>query len=83
MNREALKNIKPVKVIDVRGELCPVPTLRTSEALNNMKPGETLLILTDDDAALEDISSLAKRTGNKYLGSVTDKGFYKVYVEVR
>ena len=38
--------------IDVRGEICPYPMMKTSEALKKLEGDETLEVLTDHAPAL-------------------------------
>ena len=51
------------KVLDVRGLLCPAPTVMTGKALREMKKGKTLRIITNDVTAKETIPSLCNQEG--------------------
>jgi len=55
------------KTIDCEGLFCPQPLFQTREAIDGLKPGEILEMLSDDPAAEEDIKRFAKRTGNILL----------------
>ncbi|MFQ6050976.1 MAG: sulfurtransferase TusA family protein [Candidatus Hydrothermarchaeota archaeon] len=61
------RNLKPDRSIDLIGLYCPVPILKTREALDEMKVGEILEVLADDPAAEEDLIRFAKRTGQELL----------------
>lgn len=50
--------------LDVRGQDCPYPTLKTVEALKRLRPsGETLVVLTDDPSCAESVPAQARRQG--------------------
>jgi tRNA 2-thiouridine synthesizing protein A len=52
-----------VKVIDVRGEICPYPMMQAAAALRNLPAGETLEVLTDHAPALTTIPWEAAKHG--------------------
>jgi tRNA 2-thiouridine synthesizing protein A len=54
----------PLKKLDVRGEICPYPMMKTVQALKKLKaedPG--LEVITDHAPALETIPTQAARLG--------------------
>lgn len=51
------------KQLDVRGEICPYPMMKASEALKKLPPGESLQVLTDHAPALSTIPWEAARHG--------------------
>jgi tRNA 2-thiouridine synthesizing protein A len=58
---------EPAESLDCVGLFCPQPLFQTREAIDRLKPGEVLEMLSDDPAAEEDIKRFAKRTGNILL----------------
>jgi tRNA 2-thiouridine synthesizing protein A len=53
-----------LKQLDVRGEICPFPMMRTAQALKRLKPDEAgLEVITDHPPALETIPTQAARLG--------------------
>ncbi len=50
-------------ILDVRGEICPYPMLKTVEVLRRLPPGEVLEVYTDHPPALETIPTQAARLG--------------------
>ncbi|MFW9793333.1 MAG: sulfurtransferase TusA family protein [Candidatus Thorarchaeota archaeon] len=62
-----MSEMEPVETLDCVGLFCPQPLFQTREAIDGMKPGEVLEMLSDDPAAEEDIKRFAKRTGNILL----------------
>jgi len=59
--------IIPDRTVDCIGLFCPVPIFNTTEAINSMKQGDILLVMTDDPASTQDIPRWAKRTGHRLL----------------
>lgn len=55
------------RVLDCLGLFCPMPIVRTREALREMTVGQVLEMLSDDPASDPDMRSWARRTGNELL----------------
>ncbi|MEN9356811.1 MAG: hypothetical protein RL695_982 [Pseudomonadota bacterium] len=55
------------KDLDARGLACPLPILRTKKALNEMKSGQILRILTTDPGSVRDFKAFAQQTGNELV----------------
>ena len=51
------------KQLDVRGEICPYPMMKASDALKQLGTGETLQVLTDHAPALSTIPWEAAKHG--------------------
>ena len=49
--------------LDCRKDSCPIPVLRTKEALARLPPGGTLEVLTTDPMATVDIPAAVHRAG--------------------
>ena len=53
--------------LDCLGLFCPIPIVRTREALKEMEAGQILEMVSDDPASEADMKSWARRTGNELL----------------
>lgn len=53
--------------IDCVGLFCPVPIIKTAEALSELRPGRILEMTSDDPASLADMKSWSARTGHELL----------------
>jgi TusA-related sulfurtransferase len=53
--------------IDCVGLFCPVPIIKTVEALAELSPGRILEMTSDDPASLADMKSWSARTGHELL----------------
>ncbi len=55
------------KKIDCVGFFCPVPIIKTAEALSELSPGRILEMTSDDPASLADMKRWSARTGHELL----------------
>lgn len=53
--------------IDCVGLFCPVPIIKTAEALSELSAGRILEMTSDDPASLADMKSWSARTGHQLL----------------
>ncbi|PYZ92346.1 hypothetical protein CR194_16055 [Salipaludibacillus keqinensis] len=61
--------IKVDKVLDAKGLACPMPVVKTKKMMDQIEPGQVLLVEATDRGSLTDMKGWAKNTGNQYLGS--------------
>ena len=61
------KLVNPDKQIDCTGLFCPMPIVKTREAMTQMAVGEVLAMLSDDPASDPDMRSWARNTGHDLL----------------
>ena len=59
--------IVPDKKIDCLGLFCPMPILKTREAIRGLGVGDVLEMTSDDPASEPDMRSWAARTGHELL----------------
>ncbi len=64
---EENKKIRATESIDVRGEICPYPDIRTRKKIKKMSSGEILEVLTDYPLSLERIPRNCEKEGHKML----------------
>ncbi|MEC0226188.1 sulfurtransferase TusA family protein [Paenibacillus alba] len=62
------------------GLACPLPVVRTKQAVENMNPGEVLEIRATDRGSVADLQGWANRTGHQYVGLIEEGGVYKHYI---
>ena len=61
------KLVNPDRQIDCTGLFCPMPIVKTREAITQMGVGEILEMLSDDPASEADMRSWARNTGHDLL----------------
>ena len=55
------------EVLDVKGEICPYPDIKTRRKLKQMKSGQILEVITDYPLSVERIPRNAQKEGHKIL----------------
>lgn len=70
---------KPALVLDTKGLLCPMPVIKTSQSIRQVKVGEVLELLATDPGSKPDISAWARMTGNELVSLDEEDGNPKVY----
>jgi tRNA 2-thiouridine synthesizing protein A len=78
-----MNEIKPDEILDCIGLACPMPILKTTNKIKEMKPGQVLEVQADDDGIERDMPVWCKRTGHEYLGLKKENGEYHVYIRKR
>lgn len=58
----------PDRTIDCVGLYCPIPVLKTREAIRSLTPGQVLAMTSDDPASEADMKSWVARTGHEMVG---------------
>jgi tRNA 2-thiouridine synthesizing protein A len=73
--------MKADDTLDCIGLYCPMPIHNTASKLKEMKAGQVLEVLADDEGIKEDMPAWCRVTGNEFLGIEEGKGQYKVYIK--
>ncbi|MDW7733130.1 MAG: sulfurtransferase TusA family protein [Methanolobus sp.] len=66
--------------LDVRGQCCPYPLIRTKETMDNMESEEILLIIANENVTPQNITTWAKKTGNVMLAVEENGGVFNIYI---
>jgi tRNA 2-thiouridine synthesizing protein A len=66
--------------LDVCGQVCPVPALKTKKQLMKMAPGKVLKVISDYKPASESVPRDLAKTKNKHLGTEFDEDEEKWYM---
>ncbi|MGO9964047.1 MAG: sulfurtransferase TusA family protein [Acidimicrobiales bacterium] len=61
------------QVVDCTGLACPLPVLKTAQAIKNLVSGQVLELLATDPGVEPDMRAWSSRTGNELLG-ITKQG---------
>lgn len=61
------KLVNPDRQIDCTGLFCPMPIVKTREAMTQMVVGEVLEMLSDDPASEADMRRWSRNTGHDLL----------------
>jgi TusA-related sulfurtransferase len=70
------------KSVDTRGMACPYPSFEAVKAINPLKAGEALEVITDnEESALESIPSVCTRRKWEFVVLEERKGLWKVRIK--
>jgi TusA-related sulfurtransferase len=68
------------RALDCLGLFCPMPIVKTREAIRTMAVGEMLEMLSDDPASDADMKSWTRRTGHELVAATKDGSIYRFLV---
>ena len=68
------------KTIEGIGLSCPLPSVKTTLALENMEIGQVIEVMTDDPVSKRDLPVWAQSTGNELLGIEEENKIIKIYL---
>ncbi|AKB84738.1 sulfurtransferase TusA family protein [Methanococcoides methylutens] len=66
--------------LDVRGQCCPYPLIRTKELMDELETGEILLVIANEAMTPQNIATWTKKTGNVLLAVEEKGGVFSIYV---
>ena len=69
--------IEITQVVDARGLSCPMPIVKTAQAIKTMEPGELIEVLATDPGAPADFAAWSRSTGNELVESSIQDGVYR------
>jgi tRNA 2-thiouridine synthesizing protein A len=67
--------------VDVRGLVCPIPLVKTRQALMVVETGATICVLASDPASRRDFETFCDMTGHLLLKSEEQDGIFVYVVE--
>ena len=73
-------NVTVDRTLDCLGLFCPMPIVKTREAIKRMAVGQILAMLSDDPASDADMKTWARRTGNDLVAVTKDGSVYHFLV---
>ena len=53
--------------LDCRGLACPMPIVKTAQAMKALRPGDLIEVIATDRGALKDFPAWSKATGNPLI----------------
>ena len=69
------------ETLDVKGESCPMPVVKTKQAIDDLASGEVLEVVATDSGSMSDIKGWAETTdGVELLDQEEGDDVYKHYV---
>ena len=72
--------VVPDQSLDCLGLYCPIPILKTRDALKALAPGKVLAMTSDDPASEADMKSWTERTGHHLLAVEREGAVFRFLV---
>jgi TusA-related sulfurtransferase len=69
-----------VAVLDCRGLLCPLPLLKTQQAVADLRAGQVLEVWTTDPQSESDLRAWAQAAGHHVTPLAPQDGVYRFHV---
>ena len=63
--------------VDARGLSCPMPIVKTAQAIKTVASGELIEVLATDPGSVKDVAAWSRTTGNELVEQSTDGGVYR------
>jgi TusA-related sulfurtransferase len=69
------------KLVDTRGQLCPMPVIAAKLAANALASGKVLKLVASDPGSLADIPAWAESSGHHLLKQEKENGVFTFWVK--
>jgi tRNA 2-thiouridine synthesizing protein A len=63
--------------VDARGLSCPMPIVKTAQAVKGLASGQVLEVLATDPGSVKDFAAWSKSTGNEIVEQTADGGVFR------
>jgi tRNA 2-thiouridine synthesizing protein A len=63
--------------VDARGLSCPMPIVKTAQAIKTIASGELLEVLATDPGSVKDFAAWSRTTGHELVEQSADGGVYR------
>ena len=67
-------------VVDARGLSCPMPIVKTAQAIKNLASGELLEVLATDPGSVKDLAAWSRTTGHELVEQAIEGGVYRFLI---
>jgi tRNA 2-thiouridine synthesizing protein A len=67
-------------LIDARGLNCPMPIVKTAQALRSVNSGDVMEVFATDAGSVRDFDAWARTTGNELLESTSEGATYRFVI---
>ena len=74
------ESVKIDHSLDCKGLLCPLPIIRTKQAIDKMTIGQVLEMVSTDAGSIPDMEAWSRRTGHALLEARRDGDLYRFLV---
>ena len=72
--------IEILQQVDARGLSCPMPIVKTAQAIKAVASGSLIEVLATDAGSVKDFAAWSRTTGNDLVEQSVDGGVYRFVV---
>ena len=69
--------VQVTQQVDARGMSCPMPIVKTAQAIKTVPAGALLEVLATDPGSVKDFAAWSRTTGNELIEQSLDAGVYR------
>jgi tRNA 2-thiouridine synthesizing protein A len=75
-----VETIHIAQTVDARGLSCPMPIVRTAQAMKLVESGALVEVLATDAGSVKDVAAWCRSTGNELVESSVDGAVYRFVI---
>jgi len=65
------------QLVDAKGLSCPMPIVKTAQAIKSVAPGGLIEVLATDPGSVKDFAAWARTTGHELIEQSVDGGIFR------
>ena len=69
-----------VQTLDLKGLSCPIPIVKTAQAVRALRPGDLIEALATDPGSVADFAAWCSSTGTELVEQDTAEGVYRFVI---
>ena len=72
--------VEITQMVDARGLSCPMPIVKTAQAIKPLPSGAVVELLATDAGSIKDIAAWCRATGNELVEQTSDGAVYRFVI---
>ena len=72
--------IEITQLVDARGLSCPMPIVKTAQAMKPLPSGAVVELLATDAGSIKDVAAWCRITGNELIEQTSDGAVYRFVI---
>ena len=69
--------ISTARTLDVKGLACPIPIVKTAQAMKQLAAGDLIEVFATDPGSVKDFAAWSKATGNELTETSQEGGVFR------
>lgn len=75
-----MSTVEIAQTVDARGLSCPMPIVRTAQAIKSLAPGAVLEVLATDPGSVKDFAAWCRATGHELVEQSQDGPVFRFVI---